>query len=932
MVRKSITQALVALASVFLAAAASAPSAAGPAGAEAGGGRRSPLLPMSDGGAIELPATDDGVPAPDAVLGYPLGSRFTHWDGIQHYLAALAAASPRVKVWEYGQSYEGRPLQLVAVTSPENLARLDQIRAERLRLADPAGLGGGERERLARRLPVVVWLAYGVHGNESSSSEAAMLAAWVLAAGKGEIAEMLKSTIVLIDPLVNPDGRERYVHGFEQRRGELPNPHRLSAEHWEPWPGGRQNHYLIDLNRDWTWATQQESRQRIAAYRTWEPQVYVDFHEMGIDSSYFFPPAAEPVHPKIDRRLVAWLDVFGRANAEAFDREGWVYFKSESYDLFYPGYGDSYPSLRGAVGMTYEMAGGGRGGLAVTGAAGTQLTLADRIARHFTTALTTVKTAAAHGRRLMEDYAAARQKAAAGRGRSYLWSADQQEARTLADLFALHGVRVGQLAQAAEIEARPLGRGSGGAAGPAGRSRSGGSGPEGKEGSADPAGAAESSSSGGSHGSVAPRSFPAGTFVVSTAQPLGSLVQVLMDFQAPMEGGFLERQRRRFEQNREPEFYDITAWALPLAFNLRVWQAEGEPEGVQPLAAPSAGIRGGGELGYLVAPQGLASFRLAATLRRGGVLFRVALAGFSEGETSYPSGTLFIPRHGNPARLPELLAGWLQEDGLTAQALSSSYGIKGLSLGSSQMPAVRPVRLGLLSGEGIDPTSFGFLWSLLDRQIGLAHDRLDLAHLRPADLAQFDVLVLPSGNYADAVSERQREALDSWVQSGGILVAIGGETIKWLQEHKMTAIKPWKAPEADAESEGTAEKALGERSIFTPGAVLATRLASQHPLALGLPSPPPVLVEGSTVELPTGDPKKDVLVAAPEDPVIAGFAWPEARQRLAGSLLVGVEAKGSGSVVLFVADPAFRLFWRATTPLLLNALMYGTSAGLGGRN
>src|SRR5580693_5260864 len=674
MVRKSVSQALVALALTLTAAAAapvpgaveapasppaparaaaeSAPRATAPApeaaaaapaeaAAPASAGRHpSPLLPLSDGGEVELPAVDEKVPSPDAVLGYPLGSHFTHWERIQHYLGTLAAASPRVKVWEYGQSYEGRPLELVAISSPENLARLDQLREERLRLADAAGLSPGERERLARRLPLVVWLAYGVHGNESSSSEAAMLAAWALAAGQGEIAALLQSTIVLIDPLVNPDGRERYVHGFEQRRGEQPNPHRVAAEHWEPWPGGRQNHYLIDLNRDWAWATQQESRQRIAAYRSWEPQVYVDFHEMGTESSYFFPPSAEPVHPKIDRRVVAWLDVFGRANAEAFDRHGWVYFKGESYDLFYPGYGDSYPSLRGAVGMTYEMAGGGRGGLAVASAAGTQLTLADRIARHFTTSLTTVRTAAAHSRRLMEDFAATHHKAAAGRGRSYLWSADQQEARALAELFALHGVRVGQLAQAAEIEARPLsGRASDG---------SGSSAESPKPGGADGAGAS------GSPGPAVARGFAAGTYVVSTAQPLGNLVQVLMDFQAPMEGKFLDRQRRRFEQNREPEFYDITAWALPLAYNLTVWEADGEPGGAQPLAAPSSGIHGSGELGYLVAPQGLGSSRLAPALRRHGVLHRVALAAFADGEQSYPSGTLFIPRHGNPPGLPEM--------------------------------------------------------------------------------------------------------------------------------------------------------------------------------------------------------------------------------------------------------------------------------------
>src|SRR5262245_7092027 len=433
------------------------------------------LAPLSRGEMLDLPPLDEKIPRPEAVLGYPLGARFTSWDRIVSYLEALDAASPRVKMWEYGRTYEGRPLKLVAVSTPENLERLDEIRQDVQRLAAGSGLAGGEKDRLVRRTPLVVWLAYGVHGNESSSAEAAMGAAYVLAAGQGETAEMLKNVVVLIDPLQNPDGRERYINGYRQRRGDEANPRRAAAEHWEPWPGGRQNHYLIDLNRDWAWASQQETRSRIAAYRSWEPQVYVDFHEMGSESSYFFPPTAEPIHPQIDRRVVSWLETFGRGNAEVFDKLGWVYFKGESYDLFYPGYGDSYPSLRGAVGMTYEMAGGGRGGLALALPDGTTLTLADRVARHLTTSLTTLRTASANNRRLMEDYVANRLKAAAD-PRVYVWSGEQQEARALADLLLLHGIRVHQTAQAVDIPVRNL----------------------------------------AGEGEESPRRFPAGTYVVST--------------------------------------------------------------------------------------------------------------------------------------------------------------------------------------------------------------------------------------------------------------------------------------------------------------------------------------------------------------------------------------------------------------------------------
>jgi hypothetical protein len=862
------------------------------------------VAPLSRGETLDLPQLDEKIPRPDAVLGYPLGARFTSWDRIVAYLETLDAASPRVKMWEYGRSYEGRPLKLLAVSTAENLDRLEEIRQDVQRLGASAGLAPGEKDRLVRRMPLVVWLAYGVHGNESSSAEAAMGAAYVLAAGQGETAEMLKGVVVLIDPLQNPDGRERYVNGYKQRRGDAANPRRAAAEHWEPWPGGRQNHYLIDLNRDWAWVSQQETRQRIAAYRSWEPQVYVDFHEMGSDSSYFFPPAAEPIHPQIDRRILSWLDTFGRANASAFDRQGWIYFKEENYDLFYPGYGDSYPSLRGAVGMTYEMAGGGRAGQALTLQDGSVLTLADRTARHLTTSLVTVRTAARNGRRILEDFAANRAKAAAEPVRTYLWSGDQQEARALADLLVVHGIKVRQLAQPAEVPVRGLDR---------------------------------------SGGEAQPRRFAAGTYAVSTAQPLGNLVEALMELESPMSQSFVDRQRQRLEQNLDPEFYDITAWSLPLAFNVRTWVAASDVGEGRPLAESAAGgASGEGEIGWLVPPQGLASYRLAAELQKRQIRFRVALASFSGGGASFPNGTLFIPRRANPDSLLDSFQSLLQENSLDAQAVSSSYELKGLSLGSSDMPSVRPVRVGLVSGEGVDPTSFGFLWHLLDGQIGVDHDRLDLAQLRNIPLSDFDVLILPSGAYDDRIGDKVKEALDAWIKEGGVMVAIG-DAVNWLQDRELTSIKRWQPPkkeDADSEdskpedpeaTESDVEKQLAERPIFTPGAVLATRMQPQHVLTLGLPAPPSVLYEGSTVLKTTGDPRQDVLVALDESPVVAGFAWPEAEQRLAGSLLVGTESRGRGSVVLFVQDPAYRLFWRATAPIFLNAVLYGPSTGLGGR-
>ncbi|MBI4409507.1 MAG: zinc carboxypeptidase, partial [Gemmatimonadetes bacterium] len=322
-------------------------------------------------------------PSPAQVLGYELGERFTDHAGIVRYLEALAAASPRVRVWNYGETVEGRPLMQVVVAREDYLARLDEILARNRELADPATPEARARA-VAASTPAVVYFSYGVHGNESSSSEAALWTAWDLARGAPAVGGVLDSVVVILDPALNPDGRDRYVQWYRQALGRRANRNPQAWEHWEPWPGGRYNHYLFDLNRDWAWLTQRETRARHATWSRWTPQVHVDFHEMDYRSSYFFFPAAPPINPLYPDHILRWGQYFGQANAAAFDEEGWAYYTGEGFDLFYPGYGDTWPSLVGAIGMTYEQAGHARAGLAVERPDGLVLTLRDRAQHHRT--------------------------------------------------------------------------------------------------------------------------------------------------------------------------------------------------------------------------------------------------------------------------------------------------------------------------------------------------------------------------------------------------------------------------------------------------------------------------------------------------------------------------------------------------------------------
>lgn len=849
------------------------------------------------------PELDPSIPSPAQVLGYELGERFTPHHALVDYVERLAEASPRVALERYGTTYEGRPLMLLAISSEETIARLDEARREHLALADPRGLSDAARSELAARLPVVVQLSYGVHGNESSSAEAAMAAAHLLAAAEGERWDRLRAgAIVLVDPLANPDGRDRYVSGYQQLMGSRPDPWPGAVEHAEPWPGGRQNHYLIDLNRDWSWATQQETRHRIGVLRAWEPQVHVDYHEMFSQASYFFPPPADPVHPLLDGRTVRWLDTFGRANARAFEERGWPYFKSETFDLFYPGYGDSYPTFRGAVGMTYEMAGHGRAGLALTLADGSILTLADRIERHFTTSIATVETAVANRQELLADFAQVRAEAAAGPGSLFFWSADAPEARAMADLLALHGLEVGRLDQDTRVTARSVAAGS-----------------EDDDGR--------------------PRTFTAGTWVVDTAQPLGSLARTLLERSPELGQEFLDRQRERLERGTGTEFYDITAWSLPLAFNVPTWRVDSAPPVVRQRIARASlddalpAELSTAEVGYLIPPHGLAGFRMMAALARQGIDHRVTTAELTLDRRTYPSGTVFVPRHGNApegggddgdgAGLATVLARLAADaGGIEVVAIDSAYTTRGVSLGSSRVPAVLPPTVGLIWGEGASPTSLGALWHLFDQGVDLPHHRIDAGRLERTDLDHFDVLVLPDGNWGRHLGEDAQEDLAEWVEDGGVLVAIG-DAYEWLADAELTTFTTWQPPDASETLDDPSP--LAGRPVAVPGGVVATEVSPEHPLAIGLPSPPPALVSGSRVILASGDPSRDVLTVAMDEPVLAGVVWPEAADRLAGSLLVGMEPRGRGAVVLFAQEPDFRLFWRGTAPLFLNAVFYGKS-------
>ncbi|HET7737449.1 MAG TPA: M14 family zinc carboxypeptidase, partial [Tepidiformaceae bacterium] len=797
------------------------------------------------------------------------------------YFEELTRRSPLITLEKIGETSEGRPLVLAIVTSEKNRRSLDVIRRNIGMLANGEA-DSARASEIARGTPAVVWLAFGIHGNESSSSETSMLVASALLRDR-ESGRLLDDLVVVIDPLQNPDGRERYIQWFHRTRGARPNKNPDAFEHLEPWPGGRFNHYLYDLNRDWTWGSQLETRARLAVYPRWNPQVFVDFHEMSHQSSYFFPPAARPINANIAPQVTRWLETFGRANATQFSRRGWLFFVAERFDLFGPFYGDSWPSLRGAIGMTYEVAGGGRAGTVVEREDGSTLSLADRIDRHFTSAVSTLRTAAEHREQLLlYTYKSVRAQIDGGKN-SYLIAAGSPNFEPMLEMLERQGIRVSILQSPLAVRATRIG------------------------------GAAET------------RTFPAGTALVTTRQPQGRLAQTLLERTPEFTTGFLEEQRAKAEADETEDFYDLTTWSLPLAMNVETYVTSAP---VAADLAPRATVRRRpfqrAQFAYVIDGHESNLYRFAGGALHEGIQFSVADSPLTFEERTFPRGSIIVLKGNNGASVDELVERTAARSGVHAVPIDTGWS-GGATFGSERIRYVRDPKIALVGGAGVSPTSFGMLWHTLDEEIPIPHTVVPLDSLRVLDLSKYRVLVLPDGEaYADRLGKRGIERLQGWIREGGTLVAIRGAAgFLREKETEISKLKPWEPPKKKEDDEKPREERYHEFRV--PGAAFRSSMNARSYLTLTVPRAPAVLVEGTGAFPPLAHKVDNILTIAAADPLVSGVAWPESIERLKRSVFIASEPYGRGTVITFTNDPYVRLFWRGTLPLFLNAVLYSPS-------
>jgi hypothetical protein len=708
-----------------------------------------------------------------------------------------------VRVFDIGLTNEYRMQHVVAITSPENLARLDEIKANMRRLADPRGLSDAEAQRLVSTTPVLVWLSYTIHGNESASFEAMMQVAYHLAASNEPATlETLRNSVALINVCANPDGHERFVTWYNSFG--MGNAEPSSAEHDEPWSVyGRVNRYRFDLNRDNIATSQVETRNMQRAYLEWNPQVAVDHH--GQPSQFFFPPAALPINPNLPpEQTERWLTAFGRANAAQFDQRKWDFYVRDIFDLFYPGYWDSWPSLNGATGMTYETDGGGWKGLRWKRDDETIVTMRSGIAKHFVASLTTLETAARNREARVGDYFKFKQSAIA-EGRSerlrrfvILPGRDPGLAAELIENLLRAGVEV-QQATSAFRSTR-----------------------------------AHDYSSKDSP--AASRDFPAGAYVVELAQPQKRMAKALLEPHTPQDDAFAREQLARFARNErrgrsamkeEYGFYDVTAWSLPLAFGVEAyWTEDAAPVSATPLKIESlpvplrgdsawaarralnlsgsgivaseavgpqeptlldpegrqsiGGVTGRAQIAYVIPYESNGAASLIYRLLRENFKLAVATKTLNAGGRDWPRGTVVARVSRNPEALHERMAQLARESSVTVAGVNTGFPDTGeTGVGSETVVSLRRPKIIVAADEPVSVTSYGSLWWTFDR-MGVDFTPMTIQAIRSTRLDDYNVIILPDGSaggYFSRFGKGGVDALRGWVERGGTLVLIKGAAV-----------------------------------------------------------------------------------------------------------------------------------------------------------
>lgn len=801
------------------------------------------------------------------------GKQVTYYHQVEEYFSYLLQHSKQIRHYKYGTTSQERNLNAYYISSESNLQNLEAIRTQHL-----FNIGMYPNKPMVVNDKVIVWLSFSVHGNEIGALESALTVAYQLLNPDNIIAqEWLNNTIVILDPCLNPDGFSRYANWLRDVSGTKTHPGLYDREHMEPWPGGRQNHYVYDLNRDWAWQTQIESQQRMDFYHDWMPNIHVDVHEMWYNDPYFFPPAAEPFHEQITSFQKEFHQKVGTFTAKKFDKEGWMYYSGERFDLFYPSYGDTYPSFNGAIGMTYEQGGIGAG-RAILKQNGEVLTLQDRINHHVTAVLAAVELASKQKDELIKEfyqYFKENRKNPKSKYKTYIVKHHPKDKELL------------KLLQRNRIEYS----------------------------FAD----AKSKSKGFHYQSNTERTFviEPNDIVISTNQPKSVLTQVLFDPNPKLSDSLT---------------YDITAWSLPFAYGLETYALKSDitiaTKMRENLLKEKKNIEA---VAYYIPWNERTSAKILSHLLQKSIKVRFARKKANLGITEIEAGGLIVAKGDNKLLddfdkiITTIIAE--KEDYI---ALESGFGNKGGDLGGENYPLVQMPKVMLFSGNKVSNIDFGQVWFYMDKIIEYPVSIVDTQNFSRINWTEYNTLLIPEGFYN--FSEAELKVLDEFVNQGGKIIALGSalSIFEDKEGYKLTAFATDEEKEL---AKKTQEEMLlknryanyedNERRFINNyifGAIIENKVDTTHPLSFGLGH--------QYFSLKTSDKSFKLLkgvqnaIYIPQNYKSYGFIGSGLKQSFNESVSFAVENKGRGALIYMVDNPLFRGFWENGTLLFSNALFF----------
>ena len=911
------------------------------------------------------------VPRPQSILRYDVGDLHTNYAQMEKVIEAIAKAAPdRVKIFDIGLTNEYRMQHIVAISSPNNIARLDEIKANNARLTDSRTTSPSEANSIIQNNPTIAWMAYTIHGNESASFETMMQVIYQLAASNEQkTLEILNNTVTLVLTGENPDGHERFVTWYNSVA--TGNADRNALEHREPWSVyGRLNHFRFDLNRDNIAATQVETKNMQKAFFEWNPQIVVDHH--GQPSQFFFPPAALPINPNLPQPVTnKWMDIFGKANAQAFDANKWDYYVRDIFDLFYPGYWDSYPSLNGAIGMTYETDGGGFKGLRWTRDDGSIATLRSAIAKHFVASLTTLETVAKNRTARLQDFYDFRRNALA--------EVSNEKLKRIVILPTKDAVKTAEMIeilQRAKIEIKV---------------------------------ATTSFSSANAHSYLqkdAPKisqTFPAGAYIIDLNQPQKKLIKALLEQDTPQDKAFVEDNMARFRRNErrgslaqkeDYGFYDITAWSMPLAFGVDAFWTEdagnvsANPVTTEYLEQTKRGsVSGRAQIAYIIPYQTDGAAVMAVRLMKEGFRVAVATKTLTAGGRNWNRGTFVVRVTRNPETVHEAIARLASTLGVNVTAVNTGYYEEGdTGVGAENVVSLSTPKIAMVADESVSQTSYGSIWWTLDRY-GIEFTPMTINSIKGGALAKYNVLIMPDGSagrYFSSLGSGGVASLKEWVSNGGTLITVSGASVfAALKDVGLTSSKLVGSSEdeekgkstedADADKRKEAEsrpsptptpkveknkrqpvepepnpqelkfdKADGAPPVLppiaspsanagkvpegVPGAIMRATVDRTTYLTYGIEDDelPVLLSSGYFFRFSKEGTNALLFAPKPSKPLtISGFVWEGNTEKLlSGTAYIIDEPTGQGHVILFAEEPFFRGIFRSVTRPFFNSILF----------